>query len=249
MKKEMLNAILFFKNEANIEALKKTFLKHNVGFFIETSSFTEVLQHSRARTIDVLVYEYSDYLNPEFLAIFDTSQHNVPNIVLVKSEPSGQAKNVVYLQDAAIYYFALDTLETDLKNNIQTIKDMAFSRKDRKIKGDTVDIRIKDILVKNSITAKHMGYHYLVKAIKLVCSDERKLGNITEDIYKHIANTTGKNIPTIERNIRNAIQMGFGKRVNPDVTCPALENILCEKKGYPTNKQFIGYVAEMIRRM
>jgi two-component system response regulator (stage 0 sporulation protein A) len=97
-----------------------------------------------------------------------------------------------------------------------------------------------------SIKPNVKGYHYLREAILLVLNDITLLSAITTKLYPDIACRHNTTSPRVERAIRHAIETAW---INAKVS--VLDGLfgytINEKKGKPTNGEFIAMIADKVR--
>ncbi len=96
------------------------------------------------------------------------------------------------------------------------------------------------------VPAHIKGYQYLREAIMLVVNDIDVINQITKSLYPQIAQKFGTTPSRVERAIRHAIEVAWG-RGEVDV----MENIfgytVSASKGKPTNSEFIAMIADKLR--
>ena len=129
----------------------------------------------------------------------------------------------------------------------------------REIKPRYVDIPLKgentqehlEALVTNiihevGVPAHIKGYQYLREAIIMVVNDIDVINQITKSLYPKIAHKFGTTASRVERAIRHAIEVAWGRGDQKSV-----ENIfgytISAVKGKPTNSEFIAMIADKLR--
>ena len=90
------------------------------------------------------------------------------------------------------------------------------------------------------------GYQYLREAIIMVINDIDVINQITKCLYPQIANKFHTTPSRVERAIRHAIEVAWGRGEQKTV-----ENIfgytISASKGKPTNSEFIALISDKIR--
>ena len=90
------------------------------------------------------------------------------------------------------------------------------------------------------------GYQYLREAIMLVVNDIDVINQITKQLYPEIADKYSTTPSRVERAIRHAIEVAWGRGQQE-----AVENIfgytISASKGKPTNSEFIAMIADKLR--
>ena len=129
----------------------------------------------------------------------------------------------------------------------------------REIKPQYIDVPNKDKNGENNIEAlvtnlihevgvpAHIkGYQYLREAIMMVVDDIEIINQITKTLYPQIAERYNTTPSRVERAIRHAIEVAWGRGDQK-----AVENIfgytISAAKGKPTNSEFIAMIADKLR--
>ena len=135
------------------------------------------------------------------------------------------------------------------KNNFITARES--NRKYIEIGNDRKDEDNLEALVTNMIhevgvPAHIKGYQYLREAIMMVVNDIDVINQITKCLYPQIAQRFTTTPSRVERAIRHAIEVAWG-RGEPAI----MENIfgytISASKGKPTNSEFIAMIADKLR--
>lgn len=104
---------------------------------------------------------------------------------------------------------------------------------------------IIEMLRKTGIPAHVKGYEYLKKALDLCWINKNYLDGVTKHLYPAIAKEFHTTPSRVERAIRHAIEIGYGRG---DVE--TLNNIfgytLSADRGKPTNSEFIATLTEQL---
>lgn len=99
------------------------------------------------------------------------------------------------------------------------------------------------------VPAHLYGYHYLRSAISLVVNASDPAGvTMTKDVYPAVAKEHNTKPALVERSIRNAIEVAW-TRGNTDTLYDFFGYTIDDKKGKPTNAEFITMVADRVRLM
>ena len=113
-------------------------------------------------------------------------------------------------------------------------------------KEESLEALVTNIIHEVGVPAHIKGYQYLREAIMLVINDTEVINQITKSLYPKIAVKYGTTPSRVERAIRHAIEVAWGRGVQKVV-----ENIfgytISASKGKPTNSEFIAMIADKLR--
>lgn len=90
------------------------------------------------------------------------------------------------------------------------------------------------------------GYPYLKEAVMLAVNEPKVLNRVTKGLYPVIAEKFGATKDNVERQIRRAIEIGWG-RADLNAINEYFGYTVDERKGKPTNSEFIAQIADFIR--
>ena len=129
----------------------------------------------------------------------------------------------------------------------------------REIKPQYIDVPSKDKNGENNIEAlvtnvihevgvpAHIkGYQYLREAIIMVVNDIEVINQITKTLYPKIATKYNTTPSRVERAIRHAIEVAWG-RGEPQVVENIFGYTISATKGKPTNSEFIAMISDKLR--
>ncbi len=111
---------------------------------------------------------------------------------------------------------------------------------------DSVHREIDAHLVTLGTPAHVKGYRYLRYAVGLAVKDENLLDVITTGLYPAVAEQFNTTSYRVERAIRHAIELTWD-RGSLDVLMQYFGNTISNKKGKPTNGEFIARLVNIIR--
>ena len=105
---------------------------------------------------------------------------------------------------------------------------------------------VTNVIHEVGVPAHIKGYQYLREAIIMVINDIDVINQITKSLYPKIAVKFGTTPSRVERAIRHAIEVAWGRGQQE-----AVENIfgytISAAKGKPTNSEFIAMIADKLR--
>lgn len=111
---------------------------------------------------------------------------------------------------------------------------------------DSLEALVTNIIHEVGVPAHIKGYQYLREAIMMVIRDTDVINQITKQLYPEIAAKYHTTPSRVERAIRHAIEVAWGRGQQETV-----ENIfgytVSAAKGKPTNSEFIAMIADKLR--
>ena len=113
-------------------------------------------------------------------------------------------------------------------------------------KEENLEALVTNIIHEVGVPAHIKGYQYLREAIMMVINDIDVINQITKSLYPKIAYKFNTTPSRVERAIRHAIEVAWGRGQQE-----AVENIfgytISAAKGKPTNSEFIAMIADKLR--
>ena len=120
-----------------------------------------------------------------------------------------------------------------------------ISREESK-KEENLEALVTNIIHEVGVPAHIKGYQYLREAIMMVVNDIDVINQITKSLYPKIAYKFNTTPSRVERAIRHAIEVAWGRGQQE-----AVESIfgytISAAKGKPTNSEFIAMIADKLR--
>ena len=111
---------------------------------------------------------------------------------------------------------------------------------------DHLEVLVTNVIHGVGVPAHIKGYQYLREAIIMVVKDIDVINQITKSLYPRIANKFETTPSRVERAIRHAIEVAWGRG-----EVSLMENIfgytVSAAKGKPTNSEFIAMIADKLR--
>ena len=105
--------------------------------------------------------------------------------------------------------------------------------------------KIQQVLLQIGVPTNLIGFLYLASAEEFVLNDPTELYKVT-GLYADIAKKHHTSISKVERAIRHAIELAWG-RGNVDLMTEYFGYTINQEKGKPTNSEFISTVSDRIR--
>jgi two-component system response regulator (stage 0 sporulation protein A) len=113
-------------------------------------------------------------------------------------------------------------------------------------KEENLEALVTNLIHEVGVPAHIKGYQYLREAIMMVVNDIDVINQITKSLYPKIAFKFNTTPSRVERAIRHAIEVAWGRGQQE-----AVENIfgytISAAKGKPTNSEFIAMIADKLR--
>lgn len=109
-----------------------------------------------------------------------------------------------------------------------------------------LEAEITSIIHEIGVPAHIKGYMYLREAITMVVNDMELLSAITKELYPSIAKKYNTTPSRVERAIRHAIEVAWG-RGQIEAINKLFGYTIHNDKGKPTNSEFIAMVADKLR--
>ena len=113
-------------------------------------------------------------------------------------------------------------------------------------KEDNLEALVTNVIHEVGVPAHIKGYQYLREAIIMVVNDIDVINQITKSLYPKIADKFTTTPSRVERAIRHAIEVAWG-RGQQDVVENIFGYTISAAKGKPTNSEFIAMIDDKLR--
>ena len=120
-----------------------------------------------------------------------------------------------------------------------------ISKEDGK-KEENIEALVTNVIHEVGVPAHIKGYQYLREAIMMVVNDIEVINQITKSLYPKIAFKFNTTPSRVERAIRHAIEVAWG-RGQQEVVENIFGYTISAAKGKPTNSEFIAMIADKLR--
>ena len=111
---------------------------------------------------------------------------------------------------------------------------------------DNLEALVTNVIHEVGVPAHIKGYQYLREAIIMVVNDIDVINQITKSLYPKIAAKFNTTPSRVERAIRHAIEVAWG-RGQQDVVENIFGYTISAAKGKPTNSEFIAMISDKLR--
>lgn len=147
--------------------------------------------------------------------------------------------------------FNMDTLVTRIKDIYKStfVANAKSSRREYIPETQTklnLQEKVTRIMHDLGVPAHIKGYHYIRDAIIMVIDDLEMINSITKLLYPSIAKKYKTTPSRVERAIRHAIEVAWG-RGQIEVIDEIFGYTISNGKGKPTNSEFIAMIADKLR--
>ena len=133
----------------------------------------------------------------------------------------------------------------DYIREMTSVMCLLYPEKDKKDEKN-LEALVTNMIHEVGVPAHIKGYQYLREAIMMVVNDIDVINQITKQLYPDIAKTFGTTPSRVERAIRHAIEVAWG-RGKQDVVENIFGYTVSASKGKPTNSEFIAMIADKLR--
>lgn len=113
-------------------------------------------------------------------------------------------------------------------------------------KEENLEALVTNVIHEVGVPAHIKGYQYLREAIIMVVNDIDVINQITKSLYPKIAEKFNTTPSRVERAIRHAIEVAWG-RGQQDVVENIFGYTISASKGKPTNSEFIAMISDKLR--
>lgn len=117
---------------------------------------------------------------------------------------------------------------------------------DDKRKEGSLEALVTNVIHEVGVPAHIKGYQYLREAIMMVINDTEMINQITKMLYPEIAKKYHTTPSRVERAIRHAIEVAWGRGQTETVES-IFGYTISAAKGKPTNSEFIAMIADKLR--
>ena len=136
----------------------------------------------------------------------------------------------------------------DVETKRRSVSTQVVEREAAATRRGPIDLEteITSIIHEIGVPAHIKGYMYLREAITMVVNDMELLSAVTKELYPSIAKKYNTTASRVERAIRHAIEVAWG-RGQVDAINKLFGYTVHNEKGKPTNSEFIAIIADKLR--
>lgn len=142
----------------------------------------------------------------------------------------------------------IDIVEEIINTSRSKLKDIYIYKKDNQgfYSQNELEVKVTEIIHEIGVPAHIKGYQYLRSSIMMAVNDMDILNSITKQLYPSIAKEHDTTPSRVERAIRHAIEVAWG-RGKTDTINELFGYSINSGKVKPTNSEFIALIADKIR--
>lgn len=171
-----------------------------------------------------------------------------PKIIMLTA--FGQESITQRVVELGADYYILKPFNMDvISNRIRQLASTITSQRPvvaQALKARPMDLEVTNIIREIGIPAHIKGYQYLRDAIMMIITEIELLGAVTKVLYPMIAEKYSTTPSRVERAIRHAIEVAWG-RGNMDMINRIFGYTIKLEKGKPTNSEFMAMIADKLR--
>ena len=149
-------------------------------------------------------------------------------------------KRIKEIKNYKISQFRPGTQTREIKAPYIEIRD------DKRNERGNLEALVTNVIHEVGVPAHIKGYQYLREAIMMVVNDIEVINQITKQLYPDIAKKYNTTPSRVERAIRHAIEVAWG-RGQTDVVESIFGYTVSAVKGKPTNSEFIAMISDKLR--
>lgn len=243
-----INVILADYNQSSLERMNE-FLQTQQGYEVILNATTgmEVLAYLEKHSADLMVIN-AVLPNLDGIGVIEKLQNNniqVGEIVLIVSE--GQVEFLREYKELKDVKFLVGNYSKE--TFIETLcerKTPPVSTSVNEMDAHQLEVVVTNLIHEIGVPAHIKGYQYLRSAIIMAVNDMDILNSITKQLYPSIAKIHKTTPSRVERAIRHAIEVAWG-RGKVEIIDDLFGYTINAGKGKPTNSEFIALIADKIR--
>jgi two-component system response regulator (stage 0 sporulation protein A) len=257
---EKLNVAIADDNEKMVEVLSKIIDQdEDLKLVGKAHNGEEICNIIKEKQPDVVVL---DIIMPKVdgLSVMERFSHDenlkkVPSFIVVSAV--GQERITEDAFDLGADYFMLKPFDNKmLLNRIKHIRRAGERRvremnrprqkeEENTYNSGNLETDVTDIIHEIGVPAHIKGYQYLRDAIAMSVEDQEMMSSVTKILYPAIAKRNQTTASRVERAIRHAIEVAWG-RGKMETIDEVFGYTISTGKGKPTNSEFIALISDKI---
>lgn len=153
------------------------------------------------------------------------------------------------MKSGASYYFLMPFDIDEMAKRILSLyqKNRAAPLRERlSFPAEGLEAQVTEVIHQIGVPAHIKGYQFLRDAVLMAIDDSSILNGITKRLYPAIAQKHATTSSRVERAIRHAIEVAWG-RGDADILNIYFGHAIQDERGKPTNSEFIATISDKIR--
>lgn len=174
---------------------------------------------------------------------------NAPAFVMLSTFDSPVLEREVLNSGAAMFVPYPVNMENLAKNIVSLVQGGGKAdniRHINEVRGDSMEMRVTEILHQIGVPAHIKGYHYLRTSILMSIETPEIINAVTKQLYPSVAKLYDTTSSRVERAIRHAIEVAWD-RGDVDVLNSYFGYTIHNGRGKPTNSEFIAMISDKLR--
>ena len=185
--------------------------------------------------------------NKDGIYVLDKIKEEALNVNIIVITSFNADEMIKRVSTYNIKYFLLKPFDfNDLEQRVLEATNQVETKNGQNLYENELKISVTKLLHELGVPSHIKGYQYLREAIMMVIGDIDVINQITKQLYPEIAKKYKTTPSRVERAIRHAIEVAWGRGQQDTV-----ENIfgytVSAAKGKPTNSEFIAMIADKLR--
>lgn len=244
------NLLIACENRTHVLGLERAF--HNledIALLPSATSGQQAVRTILTRDVDVLLLDLilrdSDGL--ALLNLVDRLNEDRRPFVFVMS-PVADDRLIYPIRDKILYCFVMPVEYEIIQLRVLEMLRTAEMQTGRLVADiDLLEKQITESVLAVGVPAHLKGYYYLRDCIRIYALSDSALDlSITNDVYPAVAKIYDTRPTLVEHAIRNAIEIAW-TRGNIDTLHAYFGYTINDRKGKPSNREFIAMMAERAR--
>ena len=245
--KKQVKVVVVDDNEAVIRSVKDYFKDSEIisvigGFTNGKDALNYLLQYPDQ--YDLLMLDLILTQFDGIRIIEELKNHNINKKIMVLSSFKDDF-TIRRVQALGASYFMLKPVDMEIVNS--RIMDLVTHKDEMQfVKANKIEVEVSTLLHDLGIPSHVRGYEYIREGVLLLFANDGVASLVTKEIYPKIANKYQTTSSRVERAIRHAIEVAWG-RGQVEAINKLFGYTVHNEKGKPTNSEFIAIIADKLR--
>lgn len=219
----------------------------NLSVIAETSDGAEAINIFARRQPDIVIL---DIILPSIDGVDVLAYLNRldprPSILVLSTFASGKMVEFISAQGAN-YFMPKPCRISAVTRRVRQMLEPVDYPLPQTVQSRNLENALGTLLHKLGVPSSLAGYTFLRAAILAAVEDERRLSNLSRSLYPYVAQKFETSTACVERSVRHAIALA-AERWDAALVEEYFGSSISAAKGKPTNSEFIGTLADHLRR-